>query len=206
MKRTSIAGLWLVLLLAPLDVRAQDSLLAPRSKGSVKAPVTVYEMSDFQCPFCLRFTTTTFPALEKEYIVTGKVRWVFINMPMTSLHPNAPAAAEFASCAAKQGRFWPTHDRLFAEQSKWAPLTDPRPFFMGLVARIGLNRDRLKACLESGQGRAMVRDDADGAARTGATGTPTFYIEGGIMTGAQPIEVFRKVLDSVYQAKRAKKP
>lgn len=179
---------------------AQDPLAA-RTKGRATAPVTVYEMSDFQCPFCRRFTTETFPAIEKEYIATGKVRWIFINFPLPQLHPNAVAAAEFGLCAAKQGKFWPTHDRLYAEQDKWAPLKDPAPYFLSLVAPLGLARDPLLACLQDPATRTAVSQDAQGAVRAGAGATPAFYIEGGMMEGAQPIGVFRMVLDSILKAK-----
>ena len=193
------------LALAPLALPAQDTLLAPRTKGIATAPVTVYEMSDFQCPYCRRFAIETFPTIEKEFIATGKVRWIFINFPLVTLHPNAMAAAEFATCAAKQGRFWPAHDLLYAKQEAWAPLKDAGQFFMAQAPALGLKRDALLTCLQSGVARKLVEADAAGAVRAGAGSTPTFYIEGGMMAGAQPIAVFRPILDSVWQAKRAKK-
>src|SRR5438094_9986075 len=94
--------------------------LAARSKGSATAPVTVYEMADFQCPACRMFAVTVLPTLDSEYVRTGKVRWVFINLPLTSIHPNAVAAAQVAVCAARQGRFWPTHDLLYRQQDQCA--------------------------------------------------------------------------------------
>ena len=190
------------LLLAPSLASAQDAALAARTKGVAAAPVTVYEMSDFQCPYCKRFATETFPLIEKEYIATGKVRWIFINYPLTQLHPNAVAAAEFAACASRQGRFWPTHDRIYATQEQWAGLKNPGPFFVAQMASLGLSREPMLSCLGKGETRAMVRLDAQGAVRSGATSTPSFYIEGGMLSGAQPIEIFRQVLDSVYKARR----
>src|SRR5215207_11734859 len=80
--------------------------LAGRVRGSATAPVTVYEMSDFQCPYCRTFALTTFPARDSAYVATGKVRWAFINFPLTSVHANALAAAETAVCAAQQNAFW----------------------------------------------------------------------------------------------------
>lgn len=185
---------------------AQDTLLAARTKGSASAPVTVYEMSDFQCPFCRRFATETFPTIEKEYIATGKVRWIFINFPLTSIHANAAAAAEFAACASRQNRFWPAHDLLYARQDQWATLKDPGQFFMAQAAGLGLKRDPLLACLQSGTGRQLVQSDAAGASRAGASSTPSFYIEGGMMAGAQPITVFRPILDSIVKQKKSRKP
>jgi protein-disulfide isomerase len=177
---------------APLDMR---------SKGSPKAPVTVYEMSDFQCPYCRQFALETFPQLERDYIRPGKVRWVFINFPLTSVHPHASAAAELAVCAGKQQGFWRVHDLLFAHQETWAPLKEAGPFFVSLADSAKLSKPALLSCLESPDTRNSVRADAEGAARSGATSTPTFYIEGGLMEGAQPVAVFKQVLDSVYAVK-----
>jgi protein-disulfide isomerase len=101
------------LVIVSCDVAAQQqssTAVTTRSKGSPTAPITVYEMSDFQCPYCRSFALETFRALEKEYISPGKVRWVFVNFPLTSLHANAVAAASTALCAARQDAFWPVHD------------------------------------------------------------------------------------------------
>ncbi len=172
-----------------------------RSKGSATAPVTVYEMSDFQCPYCRRHALETWPTIEREYVTTGKVRWVFINLPLTTLHPNAAAAAEFALCAAKAGKFWPVHDLLYKYQETWAPLKDPGAFLLTLADSVGVARPQMLACLRDPASRAAVEADASGATRAGATGTPAFYIEGGLMSGAQPVAVFRQVLDSFYVLK-----
>src|SRR5262249_55804702 len=116
-------------LLSPLggSTRQSEDPLAARSKGARAAPVTVYEMADFQCPACRMCRVAVLPTRERELVATGKVRWVFINLPLTNLHPNAVAAAEVAMCAARQGRFWQTHDALYAEQDTWAKLPDPGP-------------------------------------------------------------------------------
>lgn len=175
--------------------------LASRSMGSRAAPITVYEMSDFQCPFCRRHALETWPTLEREYVATGKVRWVFLNYPLTSLHPNAAAAAQFAMCAADRGKFWPVHDLLYRNQDTWAPLKDPGPFLMTLADSAGIPRADLVKCLQSPAARQAVEADAQGAARSGASKTPSFYIEGGMIEGAYPIGVFRQVLDSIYRLK-----
>jgi protein-disulfide isomerase len=178
--------------------------LSPRAMGSPTAPITVYEMSDFQCPFCRRHALETWPAIEREYVATGKVRWVFLNYPLTSLHPNAAAAAQFAMCAADAGKFWPVHDLLYQHQETWAPLKDPAPYLITLADSVGIPRDRMLACLQSPKAREAVEADAAGAARAGATSTPSFYIEGGMIAGAYPIGVFRQVLDSIYRVKTGK--
>ena len=182
---------------------AAQSSLASRTKGSAGAPVTVYEMSDFQCPYCRRFALETFPALEREYILTGKVRWVFVNFPLTSIHSNAVPAAEVALCAGHQKAFWPVHDLLFRHQEAWAPLKEPGPFFLSLADSAGISKAELLECVRSPATRAEVRAEAEGAERSGASSTPTFYIEGGLLAGAHPLAVFREVLDSVHREKSA---
>jgi protein-disulfide isomerase len=193
-----------VVIALPAAVPAQqpDPSLGSRSKGAPEAAVTVFEMSDFQCPYCRRFALETFPVLESEYINSGKVRWVFVNFPLTSIHPNAVAAAEVALCAARQGAFWPVHDLLYTHQDTWAPLKEPGPFLATLADSAKISKKMLLTCLASPDTRTTIQADAEGSERAGATSTPSFYIEGGIMSGAQPIEVFRQVLDSVVAAKR----
>ncbi len=183
---------------------AKADPLASRSMGSRTAPITVYEMSDFQCPYCRRHAMETFPTLEREYIATGKVRWVFLNFPITSLHPNAAAAAQFAMCAANAGKFWPVHDLLFRYQETWAPLKDPAPFLITLADSAGIPRAAMLQCLQGAAARQAVEADAAGAARAGASRTPSFYIEGGMIEGAYPIDVFRQALDSIYRVKTGK--
>jgi len=165
--------------------------------------VTVYEMSDFQCPYCRAFALTTMPLLEKEYVQTGKVRLVYINLPLTTLHANAARAAELAVCAARQGKFWPMHDLLFQRQDGWASRKDAGPYFLALADTAGLTRGDVVRCLNSKSVRAEVRTDSTRAAQAGGRSTPTFYIEGGLLEGAAPVEVFRAVLDSVYRSKTA---
>ena len=195
----------LLLVLASSSAHSQTAALEPRTKGVAEAPVTVYEMSDFQCPYCRKFAQETFPQLERDYIRAGKVRWVFINFPLTSVHANASAAAELALCAGKQNGFWRVHDLLFQHQEAWAPLKEAGPFFVSLADSARLSKKVLLACLQSPDTRNSVKADAEGASRAGATSTPTFYIEGGLLEGAQPLPVFRQILDSVYQAKTGKK-
>jgi protein-disulfide isomerase len=176
-----------------------DDPLAARAKGRADAPVTVYEMADFQCPACRMFAVTVFPILEREYVQTGKVRWVFINLPLTSIHPNAMAAAEVAMCSGRQGRFWQTHDVLYQQQDQWAKLPQPRATLVALAQRAGVERAKLLACLADGRTRAEVELDAQRAQRSGARATPSFYIEGGLLEGAPYTpDSMRRILDSVY--------
>jgi protein-disulfide isomerase len=175
--------------------------LAARSKGSPTAPITVYEMSDFQCPYCRRHAVDVFPDLEAAYISTGKVRWVFINYPLTSIHPNAAAAAELAMCGARENGFWALHDLLFKYQDVWAPLKEPGPFLVSLADSAKLAKQPLVQCLTAATTRPEIQADAEGAQRSGAQSTPSFYIEGGLLVGAQPASLWHRVLDSIYALK-----
>jgi protein-disulfide isomerase len=189
-------------LLTPgVGAQTKTAPLENRSKGSPRAPVTVYEMSDFQCPYCRKFAEETFPTLERSYITTGKIRWIFINFPLSDIHNHAAAAAELALCAGQQKGFWRMHDLLFQYQEAWAPLKEPGPFFVSLADSAGLSKQALLSCLAAPETLQAVQADAEGAARSGAGSTPTFYIEGGLLEGAMPLPVFRQVLDSVYAEK-----
>jgi protein-disulfide isomerase len=153
------------------------------------------------------FAVTVLPTLDREFVQTGKVRWVFINLPLTTIHPNAMAAAEVAMCAARQGRFWPTHDVLYQQQDAWAKLGQPRPMLVSLAQRAGVDRAKLLACLDDGSVRAEVELDAQRAARSGAHATPSFYIEGGLMEGAPYTpDPMRRLLDSIYAVRTQAPP
>jgi protein-disulfide isomerase len=183
--------------------RAQGEGLASRSKGRADAPVTVFEMSDFQCPYCRHFALETLPALEREYVATGKVRLIFVNFPMTNMHANALAAAEVAICAAQQQKFWPVHDILFQRQERWAPLKTPRAYLVALADSAGTDHATMARCAASDASREAVQADSTAAARAGAHGTPTFYIEGGLIAGDAPAAAFREVIDSIYKSRAA---
>jgi len=190
------------LLVVATGAAAQESdPVASRAKGRPDAPVTVYEMADFQCPVCRQFFLTVFPTIDREYVQTGKVRWIFVNFPLTRIHPNAVPAAQLAMCAARQQKFWPVHDALYHSQPDWAPQSDPMPTLLAVAESAGADRRALESCVASKATLAVVDQDAQGAVRAGAGGTPDFYIEGGLLDGAAPVEDFRRILDSVYQVK-----
>jgi protein-disulfide isomerase len=202
------------LLLGPTPARSQtaapsatqaaaNDLLDQRTKGSATAPVRVIEMSDFQCPWCRKFTVETAGILDREYVATGKVRWIFINLPIVQLHPNAGAAAELAMCAAAQGKFWPMHDLLYQHQDTWAPLNAPEQYLLTLVDSLRIPRDSVLPCLRTAKMRDLVQRDLNTAQRIGARSTPSFLIEGVLLAGAQPVELFRHILDSIYTARTA---
>ncbi len=182
---------------------AEDLLLAARTKGDEKAPIVMYEVSDFQCPYCRQFWAETLPHLEEEYIRTGKVRLTFINFPIRQLHPNAPAAHELAMCGAEQGKFWPLHDLLYSHQRDWAGLADPQPYFLGLADSAQVDRRTLQACIATGRIRQLVAAEAQASWQAGVKSTPSFIVQGVLVAGTAPIEQFRPILDSMYRARKA---
>lgn len=196
-------GCALALAAPPAAAQTSDDLRAARTMGRADAPMTMYIISDFECPFCGDFARNKFPTIEREYVATGKLKVVFVNMPLTQIHPNAEPAAELAMCAARQDRFWPMHNLLFKYQSEWAGLAEPTSFFLALGDSIKVNHAELLGCLQTHATRALVQADAAGSERSGAHSTPSFYIEGGLMSGDQPIADYRVVLDSIYRARTA---
>ena len=179
----------------------QTGMLPQRTKGSPDAPLTVFEISDFQCPYCRDFWEQILPTIEREYIDPGKLKLVFVNLPLTQIHPNAAAAHEFAMCAAMQDRFWPAHDLLYQYQDQWARLSDPGPYFMTLGDSAGLAAGELRDCFNTGAVRGIVQQEVEMNFRAGINSTPSFVLEGILLPGLAPIEAWRPLLDSLYTAK-----
>ena len=192
-----------LIMVSPTLLAAQGEDLAPRTTGRADAPIVIYEMSDFQCPYCRQFALETMPGLAREYVATGKVRFVFINLPMASIHRHAILAAEVGLCAARLGKFWPVHDLLFKRQQEWSSRDNPQAYLIALADSAGASRTRVAPCVTSHATRPGVDADRAAATRAGAAATPTFYIEGGLIDGAAPLEDFRAVLDSIYRVKTA---
>jgi len=163
----------------------------------------VLEVADFQCPACRLFWAETMPLLQREYVDQGKIRMLFVNLPLVEIHQNSAAAHEFAMCAAAQDRFWPVHDMLFDQQPIWAQLDDPSAYFFSVAAAVGLDTDSLDACVTDGRMREVIASEAQSVVRAGVRSTPSFVIEGGLLAGAVPIDGWRPILDSIYEAKTA---
>lgn len=157
-------------------------------KGNENAKITVVEYSDFQCPFCSR-AAKIITELEKKY--GNKLKVVFKNYPLP-FHNQAKIAAEAAQCANEQGvkYFWKLHDAMFADQTKL-----DRDNLFATAKKIGLKEDAFKVCLDSGKLRSVIESDIAEGQKLGIKSTPTFFINGKIINGAQPIEVFTEVID-----------
>jgi len=147
-------------------------------KGNADAPVTIVEFSDFQCPFCSRFFDQTLPAIEENYIDTGKVKLVYKDLPLDNLHPNARPVHIAAECADEQGKFWGYHDILFENQAQWNKLSsvDLSSQLNEYATTLGLNSASFDSCLLSQDIADEVNADYLQASSYGATGTPTFFI------------------------------
>lgn len=154
-------------------------------KGRADAPLTLVEYSDFQCPFCARHFTQTMPQIDKEYIETGKLKYVFRHFPLETIHPLAFKASEASECANDQKQFWPMHDRLFANPSQLAA-----PNLPVHAAALGLNAAAFEQCLASGRHAAKIRKDLAEGQNVGVTGTPGFLLGRTLPSGEVKVEIF----------------
>lgn len=163
------------------------------AKGSEDAPVIVVEFSDFGCPYCARFALETLPAVEREFIESGQVRWQYVPAVLGSF-PNGVQAAITAECAADQGRFWEMHDLLYERQMEWRSGAEAAPLFGSYARLVGLDLEQFAACYAENRPAARLEANGRAAAALGVTGTPSFYVNGRPVQGAVPLEQFRTYL------------
>ncbi|SEM70368.1 Protein-disulfide isomerase [Stigmatella aurantiaca] len=155
-------------------------------KGPANAPVTIVAFSDFECPFCSR-VVPTLKQLEEGY--KGKIRVAFKNQPLP-FHANAKTAAAAALAANEQGKFWEYHDKLFANQKAL-----DRASLERYAEELKLDMGKFKSALDSGKFTAQIEAESAEGTRVGANGTPTFFINGRTLVGAQPPDAFKRVID-----------
>ena len=183
---------------APDPERPGYNMAGDQYKGSLDAPITIIEFSDFQCPFCKRHAEDTQPILDEAYVDAGNVLWVFKHFPL-DIHPAAPAAGAAAECAAEQGQFWEMTHLLFEKQSDWS-IADPNPVLIDLVGELGLDTDDFQSCIVDAKIADRVASDLV-AGTPFVRGTPTFIIlhdgDGSIIPGALPADSFAQVLDEI---------
>lgn len=166
------------------------------AEGDPNAPITVIEFSDYGCPFCRRYASTTYPIIKQEYIDTGKIYYVFKDFPIAQLHPQAHIAAEAAECSGEQGKYWVMHDTLFNAPSEWDTTEETaRAVFAGYAQDLGLDTVRFDDCMAQGRYRPGIATNMAEGRRMGVTGTPTFIVNGKLLVGAQTAEIFQRVLD-----------
>src|SRR3989304_2938085 len=140
--------------------------------------VVVFEFSDFQCPFCRRFYTQTLSQIKEEYVSTGKIKFVYRDFPLSSIHPAAEKSAEASECAEEQGKFWEYHDKIFMEQDKLGQGTIEYGIeeLKKWASEIGLDENKFNQCLDSGKYESEVEKDFNDGVSYGVGGTPTFYV------------------------------
>jgi protein-disulfide isomerase len=155
--------------------------------GADKAPVTIVEFSDYQCPYCRRAQGTVEQVLQQY---AGKVRLVHMDFPLDN-HNRAVPAARAARCAGEQERFWDYHRNLLSADGD---LTDED--LKRRATALGIDMEKFSTCLASDRHMAVVREGAESGARLSVTGTPTFFVNGRVLTGARPFEHFQEVIDS----------
>lgn len=174
-------------------------------RGEPDAPITLYEYSDYQCPFCSRYFVQTEPAIDESYVRSGQVRVVFRDFPLAELHPNAPPAHVAANCVADQGAeaYWQMHGLLFQTQSAWNSLADPMSYFTELATQTGVDMTVFNSCVQSGEKDAVVAAGIAEARAKGFSGTPSFEFvrsatdEAFPLVGAQPYDQFSAMLDTL---------
>ena len=159
--------------------------------GDENAKVTMVEFSDYQCPFCGRHYSETFNLINSQYVDTGKIKIVFRDFPLNSIHPNAQKAAEASECADDQGKFWEMHDTLFENQQLLGIEN-----LKGYAKQLGLNENDFNDCLDSGKYSAEVSKDTQDAASAGGQGTPFFIVGETPLSGAQPFSSFQQVIEA----------
>jgi protein-disulfide isomerase len=155
--------------------------------GPDNAKVTIVAFSDYECPYCKGFRDATFDALLEKY--GDDVRFVYRDYPL-SFHPQAQIAAEAAECANEQGKYWEMHDVIYANQ---ASLSDDA--YSGFAEQIDLDTQQFDECLSSNKYAEEVAGDQQDGNTYGVTGTPTFFINGWMLVGAQPLSEFEKLID-----------
>ncbi len=162
-------------------------------KGNKNAPIVMVEYSDYECPFCGKFYSETLPLIESQYINTGKVKFVYKDFPL-SFHPNAQKAAEATRCVKEQNGdegYWAIHDKIFENQQSLS-IASLRQW----ANEIGLNIQQFDSCLQSGKMAAAVQKDSYEGQQDGVQGTPAFFINGEIISGAQPFPAFQQAIES----------
>jgi protein-disulfide isomerase len=170
--------------------------------GKSDAPLTMVEFTDYQCPFCGRFESTTFLEIKKDYIDTGKLRLILRDLPLVEMHPFALKAAQSVHCAGDQGKFWEMKELVFKNQKKID--VDSLASYANDLA---LDSGTYKSCMADGRHLKEIDGEAKYAQSLGITGTPTFIlgksagdtVEGRVIIGAQPLAVFEAAINNALE-------
>lgn len=168
-----------------------------RARGSEGAAVVVYEIADFQCPYCASFADEVFPRIDSAYVRSGRVQWVYVNLPLPA-HREAWGAAEAALCAgAVSGRFWQMHDVLYARQGEWSGAAEAPRHFSGYARDVGVDAEAWERCVRDDRVAPLIVQDVLGAAAANISGTPTFIVNReSKVVGLRSYEEWREILEA----------
>jgi protein-disulfide isomerase len=161
-------------------------------KGKEDAPITIVEFSEYQCPFCAQYVEEAYQDIWRGY--DDKIRYIFRDFPL-SFHQHAQTMAEAARCAGDQGQYWEMHDLLFEKNEEWSAEEDVTSLLTSYASQLGLDKDEFNNCLDSGKYNQAVKDDFSLGQNIGVSGTPTFFINGRQLVGAQPFEAFKTIIE-----------
>ena len=170
----------------PSEVSVDDDPV----KGPENAKVTIVVFTDYQCPFCGKFEREILPLIISEYVDSGKARVAIRDFPLP-LHSNSEKAAEASECANEQGKFWEYHDKLF-ENQQYLGVSDLKQY----AKELGLDTAKFNQCLDSGKYAGEVQKDLQDGQSYGVSGTPTIFINGKAVVGAQPFSVFKQAIEA----------
>ncbi|MBM4402688.1 MAG: DsbA family protein [Candidatus Cloacimonetes bacterium] len=169
-------------------------------KGDPNAPVTIVEFSEYSCPYCKMYVEETYPQIIENYVDTGKVKYVFRDFPL-DFHPHAQKQAEAAECADEQGEYWEFHDLLFQNsdqflknESAWVDDETAISLIKGYAKDLRLDDNAFNSCFDSRKYKDEVQKDIEDGINYGVSGTPSFFINGYLLVGAQPYEAFEEMI------------
>lgn len=169
-----------------------------RVKGSADAPITIVEFADFQCPFCGKVQPVLKDVLAKY---KGKVKLAYRDFPLSPIHEHAEMAAEASRCALAQGKYWEMHDAMFADQAKLGEAA-----LVKTAVGLGMNQDSFKSCLASAKYKTEVQQDFEAGTQAGVNATPTFFINGELLSGVQSEAELSKIIDQQLSLRAASSP
>ncbi len=189
----------------PPERRATVNEKAAAALASERAPLTMNELSDYKCPYCRRFYEQTLSKLKVQYVDAGKLRYVFRDFPLDSIHPDARKAAEAALCAGDQGKYWQAHD-LFFENQRQLQLDQLKSY----GGKLGVNVKTYNDCIDQGKHAARVQESSNDGVKVGVRGTPAFFlgktgkdgsVDGLFISGARAFEEFQQEIERLLTEK-----
>jgi len=183
--------------LQPAKDKVEVAYDPARLRGSPHAPIMIVEFSDFQCPFCRKVQATLNSLLKKH---EGQVSLAYRDFPLREMHPKADLGAESSRCASEQGKFWEYHDLLFTNPDKLN-----RPGVTQLARSLNLDEKQFDSCLSAGKYRKQIEQDVQDGIRAGVQGTPSIFINGILLSGAQPEAEFEKIVEAELATRRDKR-